>query len=65
MFNLIAEHSDGPAELILSKIGKVLSGVLILPKFAKVNRCEEEDVCNSCSRTARGCCEADLNCSGC
>ncbi len=35
------------------------------PKFAKVNRCEEDEVRNSCSIAARGCGEVDLNCSDC
>ena len=65
MFNSTPECCDGPAEGILSKIGRVLSGILTLPKFARFKRPEDNGICNSCSITARGYCEADSSCSGC
>ncbi len=39
----------------------MLSGVLILPKFVKVSRCDEDEVRNTCSITARGCGETVSN----
>ena len=64
-FNSTPENSEERAELIWSKIGRVLSGVLILPKFAEFNRREEDGICNSCSMLARGCIETDLSRSDC